>query len=369
MADERIQKLAHLLVNYSVAVQSEDRVLIDGDAAAESLVREVYASVLRAGGHPMVMARLGGLDELLYRHASDEQLRHVPEPLKLIMSTYDVRISLIAEENTRALSSIDPAKMVMRSQARTEIMQTFMRRSASGELRWTLTMFPTNACAQDAEMSLMEYEDFVYGACLPDLDDPIGYWRRFADWQQHIVDWLKGKDRVRITGPGTDLTLSIANRTFINCNGSHNMPDGEVFTGPVEDSVEGHVTFSYPAIHGGREVNGVRLRFEGGRVLEATADKNQDFLRKTLQTDQGAGRVGELAIGTSEGITRFTRQILFDEKIGGSFHLALGAGYPETGSQNQSAIHWDMICDLRDGGEIRVDDELLYRDGKFVIDF
>ncbi|HEY33267.1 MAG TPA: aminopeptidase [Dehalococcoidia bacterium] len=369
MSDQRIEILADLLVNYSVAVKPGDKVLIDGDSNAGALVKEVYSRALQAGGHPLVIPRLAGIDEILFRYASDEQLQHVPEPLKLIMETYDVRIAIGAEENTKALSSVEPTKMVLRSQARTELMQTLLRRSAAGELRWVVTMFPTNACAQDAEMSLSEYEDFVYGACLPDMNDPIGYWRRFSNWQQRIVEWLKGKDRIHVIGPETDLRLSIAGRIFENCDGTKNMPDGEVFTGPVEDSVEGHVCFSYPAIYSGREVTGARLWFEGGRVVKATADKNEEFLLKTLDTDEGSRRVGEFAIGTNEGITRFTRQILFDEKINGSFHMALGAGYPETGSQNQSAIHWDLICDLRDGGEIRVDDELLYKNGKFTIDF
>jgi len=368
MTDPRIEKLAHLLVNYSVAMRPGDKVLINGDTIAEPLLKAVYAEVLKAGGHPLVMVGFSDEEELLFRYASDEQLQHVPEPVKLVTETYDVRISILAEENTKALSSVDPAKQVLRAQSRTELMKTFMRRSASGEFRWTLAMFPTNACAQDAEMSLSEYEDFVYGSCLPDMDDPVGYWQRFSAWQQKIVDWLKGRERVHLTGPETDLRLSIAGRPFINCDGHYNMPDGEVFTGPVEDSAEGHVCFSYPAIYRGREVTGVRLWFEGGKVVKASAGKNEDFLLKVLDTDQGSRRIGEFAIGTSAGITRFTRQILFDEKTNGSFHMALGAGYPESGSKNESAIHWDMICDLRDGGEIRVDNELMYKDGKFVID-
>ena len=247
-------------------------------------------------------------------------------------------------------------------------MKTFMQRSAAGELRWTSTLFPTSAYAQDADMSLSDYEDFVYGACLPDREDPVGYWRRFSAWQQGIVDWLKGREQVHIVAPGTDLRLSVAGRSFINCDGRKNMPDGEIFTGPVEDSVEGHVYFSYPAIYQGREVMGVRLWFEKGRVVRASAEKNEAFLLATLDIDEGARRVGEFAIGTNQGVTRFTRQILFDEKINGSFHMALGAGYPETGSENESAIHWDMICDMRDGGEIWVDDDLLYRDGAFAIE-
>ena len=369
MTDQRIDKLADLLVNYSVAVRPGDKVLVNGDAVAEPLLKAVYARVLQAGGHPLTMVTPGDIDELFFRYASDEQLQHIPEPLKLVTETYDVRISIWGKENTRALTSVDPAKMVLHNQARTELMKTFLRRSASGEFRWTVALFPTNACAQDADMSLSEYEDFVYGACLPDIDDPLGYWQRFSAWQQKIIDWLKGKERVHVIGPETDLHLSIAGRVFLNCDGRFNMPDGEVFTGPVEDSVRGHVYFSYPAIYGGREVIGVRLWFEGGRVVKASAEKNEDFLLKTLDTDYGSRQVGEFAIGTNKGITRFTRQILFDEKINGSFHMALGAGYPESGSKNESAIHWDMICDLRDGGEIWVDDELLYENGRFVIEF
>ena len=368
MADQRIDKLADLLVKYSVAVRPRDHVLVTGDTQAKPLLKAVYAKVLQSGGLPMMMVSIPDADELLFRYASDEQLRHIPEPLKLIIEKYDVRISIWGEENTKALSGVDPAKMVIRNQARTELMKTFMRRSASGEFRWTSTLFPTNAFAQDAEVSLSEYEDFVYGACLPDMEDPVGYWRRFSAYQQKIVNWLKGKEQVRIVGPETDLRLSIAGRLFINCDGRYNMPDGEVFTGPLEDSVEGHVYFSYPAIYGGREVSGIRLWFEDGLVVKASAEKNENFLLKMLDTDDGSRRVGEFAIGTNEGITRFTRQILFDEKINGSFHIALGAGFPETGSKNESAIHWDMICDLRSGGEIWVDNELLYKDGKFVIE-
>ena len=369
MTDPRVEKLADLLVNYSVAVSQGDKVLVTGDALAEPLLKATYVKVLQSGGLPMMMVSLDGMDELQFRYASDEQLQHVPEPLKLMIETYDVRISIWGKENTKALSSVDPARIRLCNQARTELMKIFMARSASGEFRWVSTLFPTNAFAQDAEMSLSEYEDFVYGACLPDIDDPVGYWQRFSTWQKKVVDWLRGKERMHVIGPGTDLRFSVAGRVFINCDGDKNMPDGEIFTGPVENSVEGCVYFSYPAIYGGREVTGVRLWFENGQVVKATAEKGEDFLLKTLDTDDGARRVGEFAIGTNEGITRFTRQILFDEKINGSFHMALGAGFPESGSKNQSAIHWDMVCDLRNGGEIWVDDELLHKDGRFVIEF
>ena len=343
--------------------------MIDGNSIAEPLINEIYARVLQAGGHPFLMLSLPGTDERFYRYASDDQLKYVAKPTELIYDTYDVRIALLAETNTKALSNVNPDKIVLRRRARTGLQRTFMRRSAAKEMRWTVAPFPTNASAQDAEMSLAEYEDFVYGACLPDLADPVGYWKRFSARQEKIVNWLKGKKQVQVTGPDTDLRLSINERIFENCDGHFNMPDGEIFTGPVEDSIEGHVYFSYPTIYSGREVTGVRLWFEKGKVVKASADKNEEFLLKTLDTDAGSRFIGEFAIGTNEGITKFTREILFDEKIGGSFHMALGSGYPETGSKNESAIHWDMICDLRDGGEIRVDDELIYKNGKFAIDF
>jgi len=369
MKDPRIEKLAELLVNYSVAVKPGDRVVIQGQTIGEPMMRAVFASVLHAGGNPIVLPSLLGTEEMMYRYGNDDQLQYVHEPQKVIMSTYDARIYVLADENTRELSNVDPAKIAMRTRSRTELMKIMMQRSAAGELRWVVAPYPTNSLAQDADMSLTDYEDFVYQACMPDMDDPIGYWRRFSDWQQKIVAWLEGKERVRVIGHETDLTMSIRGRRFINCNGQVNMPDGEVFTGPVEDSMQGHVYFSFPAIENGHEVSGIRLHFENGQVVEAKAEKNQEFLLKMIGTDEGSRRVGEFAIGTNTGITKFTREILFDEKIGGTFHMALGAAYPETGAVNESAVHWDMICDLRDGGEIWVDDVLLHKNGKFVVEF
>jgi aminopeptidase len=369
MTDPRIEKLADVLVNYSVAVRPGDKVAVRGSTLAAPLLEAIYSKALQAGGHPMVLPVLPGLEERFYRHASDEQLQHVPQPMKLIMETYDALIVVGGAANTKSLSNAAPAKMALSQRAQTEINRIFMRRSGTGELKWVGTLFPTDAFAQDAEMSLSEYEDFVYGACLPDLDDPIGYWKRFSTWQQRIVDWFKGKKEVRIIGPETDLRLSVAGRPFINCDAKKNMPDGEVFTSPVEGTVEGHVCYTYPAIYRGREVAGVRLWFEKGRVVRATAEKNEEFLLQTLDVDAGARGVGEFAIGTNKGVTRFMKQTLFDEKINGTFHMAVGASIPESGGKNESAVHWDMVCDLRGGGEIRVDGELLHENGKFVIPF
>jgi aminopeptidase len=367
MPDPRLDKLADVLVNYSVKVRPADKIAIQGETICEPLLAAVYAKALQAGGFPVLLPVFAEAQEIFYDYASGEQLQHISEIDKLVRETYDVIIQIEGATNTKALSNVDPANISLRAQARAELGRILMQRTAKGELRWVYTIFPTHAYAQDAEMSLREFEDFFYHACLPDLNDPVGYWRRVAAQQDRIVKWLKDRQRVHVKAPGTDLRLSIAGRPFINCAGEFNMPDGEVFTAPVEDSIEGHVYFSYPAIYHGKEVAGVRLWFEKGKVVRATAEKNEEFLLKTLDTDEGARRAGEFAIATNEGITRFTRQILFDEKIGGSFHLALGASYPESGGVNQSAIHWDLICDLRPGGEIRVDEQLFYKDGKFMI--
>jgi aminopeptidase len=367
MADIRIEKMADLLVNYSVEVKPGNRVAIMGDFLAEPLLKAVYVKVLQSGGHPYLTVSPTGIEELFFKYASADQLVHIPPPTRLMYETYDCRIFIGGDENTKALNSVDPAKIVMHQKARRDLMKLMLERSARKELRWTYAMYPTNAYAQDAEMGLAEYEDFIFDACLGDIKDPVGYWRHFSTWQQKISDWLKGKKLVHVTAPETELSFSIEGRIFENCDGRYNMPDGEVFTGPEEESMEGQVFFSYPTIYGGREVDGVRLTFERGKVVKATAQKNQEFLLKTLETDEGARRVGEFAFGTNDGIKKFTRQILFDEKIGGSFHMALGASYPETGGKNESAVHWDMICDMRQGGEVTVDGKLLYKNGKFVI--
>jgi aminopeptidase len=243
-----------------------------------------------------------------------------------------------------------------------------VQRMADRSIRAVGTLFPTQGYAQDAEMSLEEYEDFVYRACLPDEQDPIGYWKSLSERQQRIIQWLDGKRRIEVTGPDTNLSVEILGRKFVNCDAHVNVPDGEIYTGPIEDSANGYVTFSYPAIISGREVSGIRLWFEHGRVVKAAAEKNEDYLLKMIHTDEGSRRIGEFAIGTNTRINRFTGQILFDEKIGGSFHLALGFGFPETGSTNESSIHWDLICDLRKNGKIAVDGHLIYENGDFVIE-
>ena len=279
----------------------------------------------------------------------------------------DVRIGISAATNTRSLTNLDPTRQRRQQNARRHLRRILAERSAAGTHRWVGTLFPCPAYAQEADLSLADYADFVYAATFADQPDPVAAWLDVRATQQRWVDWLKGKDKVVVRGPNVDLTLSIAGRTFINSDGKRNMPSGEIFTGPVEESVNGWIRFSYPALQGGREVDGVEFTFKDGELVKASATKNEEYLLSQIASDPGAARLGEFALGTNYRIQRFTKSILYDEKIGGTMHVALGAGYPETGSRNQSAIHWDFICDMRQDSEILVDGELLYRNGQFVV--
>lgn len=367
MTDPRIEKMAEVLVDYSLEVRPGELMLVQSMPEAEPLVLAVYRRALARGGHVDVRISLPGLLETFLRGAADDQLRHVSPVDELVTERYDLFLRIGADPNTRALTSVDPAKLVLVQSARQHLTAQFMDRAARGDLRWCATQVPTQAYAQDAEMSLAEYEDFLFGACRVTEADPVAAWREQRAFQQRLIDWLGPRRELRILGPDTDLTLGVTGRTFINAYGSSNFPDGEIFTGPVEDSLSGTVRFAFPASAGGREVEDIRLWFEGGRVVRATAAKNEDYLLKMLDTDEGSRRVGELGIGTNFGITRFTRNTLFDEKIGGTIHLALGRSYPETGGRNASAIHWDLVCDLRKGGQILADGEPFARDGQFLV--
>ncbi|MFP4344117.1 MAG: aminopeptidase [Anaerolineales bacterium] len=365
--DIRVERLASVLADYSAAIQPGDRVAIMGEPPAAPLILALYERVLEHGGHPLLQLNLPGIDEIFYRKATDEQLAFIDPVRKMVIDEFDALINVRSAANTRELTGIEPERQTQRAKAMEPLFRRYMARGASGELKWVATLFPTHAYAQEADMSLRDYEDFVYSACFCDREDPVSEWQKMHEKQAEAITWLEGREEVVIKGPNADLSLSIKGRTFINSDGHNNMPSGEIFTGPVEDSTNGWVHFTYPAVTGGREVEGIQLWFEDGRVVKAAAKKNEAYLLRMLDTDAGARYLGEFAIGTNWGIQQFTKNILFDEKIGGSFHMAVGSGYPQTGSENHSAIHWDMICDMREGGEIWVDGDLLYKNGHFQI--
>src|SRR3954467_1539182 len=380
MRDQRAENLGKILVQYSTKVGKGETVMIGGASSGEPLLLAIYEEVLRAGGNPIMQMTPEEAAASFYRLADDDQLDWIPPTSTWIYENVDVLIRVISDDNTRALSNADPAKQARAQQARKPLSQTMMRRQAADELRWVLTAFPTHGLASAAGMSLTEYEDFYYKACLVDDDDPLSAWKRTSQETNRLRDWIQDKEEVHITGPSTDIKLNVGGRTWIASFGLHNKPEGEFFTGPVEgrtegecftgpveDATEGEVSFSFPAVYGGREVAGVRFRFEGGRVVDASAEQGEEFLIQMLDSDPGARFLGELGIGTNYGIATGTREILLDEKIGGTFHMAIGNAYPESGGVNDSAVHWDMVCDLRQGGRITVDGEDLQVDGRFVV--
>ena len=367
MADPRMERWAKAMTGYSVEVQPGQTVVISGGSAAEPLLREIYREVIERGAHPVMAPSMRGGAPALLKHGSDEQLEFISPVERFVREEADIVINVSAETNTRGMATVDPARQAVYQKARRPLFERFMERAASGEMDWTLTLFPTDAYAQDADMDTDAYTDFVLSACKLDRDDPVQAWLDLKAEQQRLIDWLDGRKQVHLTGPEIDLTLSIEGRAWINSDGKRNFPSGEIFTGPVEDSVNGTIRFSFPVVTAGREIDDIRLRFENGKVVEASAAKNEDYLIQQLDSDEGARRLGEFAFGTNFDIQRFTKNILFDEKIGGTVHMAVGLGYPETGSQNKSAIHWDTIADLRQGGQVDVDGEPFMRDGAFVV--
>ena len=367
MHDPRIDNLADILVNYSTNVQPGEWVGVLGDVGALPLLRAIYRQVVKAGGNPSLMLTDEAMTRDFVRLANDEQMEWLDPAQSLYYDKADVYIRCNALANTRAMTNIDPKRLQKIQTARSPWLETRMRRAAEGKMKWVGTLYPTEGSAQEAGMSLEEYEDFVFRATFADKADPVAEWKKMGSEQQKKIDWLKGKKHVTLKGPNVDMELSIDGRVFINACGTRNMPDGEIFTGPVEESVSGWYRASFPSIVQGRAVEGIELKFRAGKVIGASAAKNEELLHSMLDADARSRYLGEFAIGTNFGIDKFTGSILYDEKIGGTIHTAIGNGYPDTGSKNSSSVHWDMICDMRVDSMIYVDGELFYKDGKFVV--
>lgn len=366
MTDLRLQRMAQVLLHYSLDIKPQDRLGIRAEPIAIPLIREIVREALRAGAFPEIFLEVPDFKRLLLQEGSDAQLAYISDASRLIAEEYETVLDVFSQENTRSLSHVDPARAALHNQAQKEVIQKLRARFNDGLLRRSITLYPTNAYAQDTNMSLSEFEDFFYHACFLDDEHPIERWQELSRQQERLVAWLKGKRTVRIVGKQIDLIFSIDGRSFLNDDARYNFPGGEFFTGPVEDSVEGSIQFTFPSFHGGQPVNDVRLRFEHGVVVEAQAKEGQDYLEKMLSLDSGAHMLGEFAFGNNPHIDRCTRNILFDEKMHKTIHFALGAGFPATGSKNTSLLHWDMIYDLRAGCEVRVDDELFCKDGHFL---
>jgi aminopeptidase len=372
MIDPRHQKLAQVLVNYSLNLQPGGKLLICAQHSAAPLVREVYRVALRAGAYPRAHIGLGPFHrfdaclDVTLQEGNDEQLQYISDLDRLEVECFDAYLFVHAEENTKAMSGFDPQRIARSMQAVGPLRRRILERTATGNACWCGTLFPTQAQAQEAGMSLNEYEDFVFGAGLLNEDDPIAAWQRVGQTQQQIADFLTQHNEIHIRATDTDLTYRVGGRKWLNACGHSNMPDGEVFSAPLEDTVNGTVRFSFPAVFAGQAVEDIRLTFGDGKVVEASAARGQDLLLALLDQDAGARYVGEVAFGLNDQIRRFTNHLLFDEKLGSTMHVALGFTFPETGGKNQSGLHWDMICDLRQG-EVYADGVLCYAAGKFTI--
>nr|MBN2276142.1 aminopeptidase [candidate division Zixibacteria bacterium] len=365
--DKRLESLARVMVHYSLELKKGQLFKISGEPVAAPLIKAVYLEALKTGANTYIDMQLIDLAEAFFKFGSDQQLQYISPLKELEMEKIDAYLGIWATTNTKFLSGVDPKRQQLHSKAKEPLMNRFFQRASEGALHWTGTQYPTEAHAQDAEMSLTDYEDFVYRAGHLHEDDPVAYWREVQKEQQRLVDILNNVEMIHLKAQDTDLNVNVKGRKWINCCGKENFPDGEIFTSPIENGVDGTIRYSFPAFYAGREADGVRLTFKGGRVIEAKATKNEEFLTAMLDTDEGARRLGEFAVGTNYEITKFTRNTLFDEKIGGTCHLAVGAAYPETGGVNRSGIHWDMVCDLKNGGEIMADGKVIYKDGRFLI--
>lgn len=358
--DTRTQNLARTMAGYCLDAQEREVFAINATTAAAPLVEALHEELLKAGAWPLVRMMPDGAAESVFRSGKAHHFDEVSPVDRAIVGKLAGTAAIYSSRNTRSLTGVDPDLQARLAKSSRPLKDKLLKK------KWTLTLFPTEAYAQDAEMSLRDFEDFVYSATFSDEDNPVKAWQDLKKKQDKLISKLEEAKDVHIVGPGTDLKMSIDGRSFINSAGTHNMPSGEVFTGPVEDSAEGYIAYDFPVVNQGREIDGIRLVFEKGKVVEATATKNQDFLRRMLEMDPGASRLGELGIGTNFKIQRFIKTILFDEKIGGTIHLALGASYTETGGKNKSGLHWDMIKDLRKGGELRIDGKAIQKDGRFL---
>ena len=367
MADARLARLGELIVGYSLGLKPGKVIRVDTPLAGMPLALELYRAALRAGAFPYANVEVEQLPEILVLEGADEQLDFVPPAALHEVDLVDAIVTIWAEANTRALSGAPPERHQRLIAATRELTNRRWERISAGQLDWSGVLCPTPAHAQDAEMSLEDYESFVYRACHVEEDgDPVEHWRSTSAELAQRVEELTSARELRIVGPDTDLLVVVEGRTWEAADGHHNMPDGEVYTSPVETGTEGEIHFSFPALFQGREVDGIHLRFEDGRVVAAEANRGGAFLDAVLDLDEGARRLGEVAFGLNYEIDRFTKNTLFDEKIGGTMHVALGSAFKELGGANDSALHWDLVCDLRAEGEVYADGELVWRAGRFL---
>jgi aminopeptidase len=351
---------ADLLTGYCLEVQPGQQISVRSSTGAAPLLLELQRAILERDAWPILRIDLPGQARAFYDHAGDRHLDEISSLALAEAKGIDATLGITATADVRELVGVDPARMTRLARARRPLREEMMKK------RWCSTLWPTEALAGQAGMPLADYEAFVSRALFLDQPDPVASWGGLRAFQAKLIRRLESARDVRIEADGTDLTLRVAGRTWVNSDGKRNMPSGEVFTGPHEQSANGHIRFTVRSAPEGVDVDGVELEFREGEVVSARAATGEEYLRRALETDGGARFLGELGIGTNFGIDRPTGTILFDEKIGGTVHLALGRSYPETGGRNASALHWDLICDLRAGGRLTADGDVLMLDGRFA---
>jgi aminopeptidase len=369
MINPLYEKLARLVVKYSLRVKKGQRIRIWGPSIAKELFQALYKETVIAGGYPWIDAHIEGMEEIFLKYASDEQLLYVDNLLKQMYNEFNGFISVHSDYNTRKLSLIKPEVIAKfrGSPDRKELRKIFEERFTKGALNWVVVPFPSHSLAQEANMDIFSYTDFVEKALFLDKDDPVMEWQKLEKEQARIIKHLNKVEHIKVLGEDTDLTFSVKGRRWINCCGLNNLPDGEVFTCPVEDSVNGDIKFTYPGIYSGNEVENIYFEFKDGEVTNATADKGEELLKELLEIEN-ARRLGEFAIGTNYGITKFTKNILFDEKIGGTIHCAIGESIKIAGGKNLCAIHWDILKDMKvAGSQIIADGKIIYEEGNWKI--
>lgn len=366
MADERLSKLAKLLVNYSTGIKKDDIVFICADEVATPWVIEVAKEAIKLGAHVEYRLESEEVSEVKLKYANEEQLKQGNLIYETLLQKADVWLTAWGGRNTRSLSKVDPQKIKLSQQGSSKWKSIYSQRCGDGSLRWCGTQYPTYSDAQEASMSISEYEDFVYEAGLLDKEDPIKEWKRISKEQERWIKYLNTKSDLHIVSDDTDIRVGIKERKWINCDGKENFPDGEIFTSPIENDINGYIKFSFPGIFMGKQIEGIKLEVKDGKIIKASAEKGEELLKELLETDKGSKFFGEVAIGTNYGIKEFTSNMLFDEKIGGTIHMAIGDSMPEAGGKNKSSLHWDMLCDMRSNGKIYADGEIFYENGKFL---
>ncbi len=361
LRDDVIARWADLLVDYCLQARRGETIVISSELAARPLVEAASKALILRGANPLLRLEIPGLHEFFLEHADEAQMTHLPPSAIAEAESIDARIRIAAETDTRSMSRVDPRRQAAFERTREPI------RRALRQKRWVLTQYPTPGYAADAGMTMADYEAFVEAALFLDKEDPGAEWKELGRRQAGMVEFTSQVRSLRIEAEGTDLSLAVGGRTWINSDGRRNMPSGEIFTGPIEDSASGRLRCGFPVCRDGRKLVGIELEFGKGEVVSARADDGEDYLLAMLDIDSGARKLGELGLGLNSGIDRFTGSILFDEKIGGTVHLALGQSYPETGGVNVSALHWDLIVDTRTNGRIWADDRLVMENGRWFV--